>query len=149
MRALASAGAGFLASVLWFDLMFDIQARSQMDGNVAPATRSSIAAYYARVTTNARPMNRLVAVAMVITVIAVIGELVRDELPAWRATQSLALTLGAIGLAAGRTVRNAVRLGQQRDNAATQSRLARPILHDHIKCLSAVGAVLVLQLLPV
>ena len=60
----------------------------------------------------------------------------------------MALTLGAIGLAAGRTVRNAVRLGQQRDDAATQSRLARTILHDHISCLSAVGAVLVLQLLP-
>jgi hypothetical protein len=148
MRALASAGAGFLACVLWFDLMFDIQARSEMDGNVAPAARSSIAAYYARVTTNARPMNRLVPVAMVITVVAVIGELVRDALPAWRAILSLALTLGAIGLAAGRTVRNAVRLGQQRDDAATQSRLARTILHDHIICLSAVGAVLVLQLLP-
>ena len=148
MRALASAGAGFLACVLWFDLMFDVQARRQVDGNLAPAARTSIAAYYARVTTGARPMNRLVAVAMVITVIALIGELVRDELPSWRAIVSLALTVGAIGLAGVRTVRSAVRLGQQRDDAATQSRLARTILHDHIVCIVAIGAVLVLQLLP-
>jgi hypothetical protein len=148
MRALASAGAGFLACVLWFDLMFDIQARGRNGGELAPATRSSIAAYYARVTTGARPMNRLVAVAMVITVIALIGEAIRDELPLWRAVLSLTLTVGAIGLAGARTVRNAVRLGHQLDDAATQSRLARTILRDHIVCISAIAAVLVLQLLP-
>ena len=68
--------------------------------------------------------------------------------PSWRAILSLILALGAIGLAGARTVRNAVRLGQQLDDAATQSRLARTILRDHIVCLGAIGAVLVLQLLP-
>ncbi len=38
--------------------------------------------------------------------------------------------------------------GQQRDDVATQSRRARTILHDHIVCIVAIGAVLVLQLLP-
>ena len=127
MRVLACAGAGFLACVLWFDLMFDVQARGPVDGDLPPATRSSIAAYYARVTTAARPMNRLVAVAMAVTAAALVGELVRDELPAWRAILSLALTLAAIGLAGLRTVRNAVRLGQQVDDASTQSQLARMI----------------------
>ena len=70
------------------------------------------------------------------------------ELALWRAILSLALALGAIGLAGARTVRNAVRLGQQRDDATTQSRLARSILRDHVACIAAIGAVLVLQLLP-
>jgi hypothetical protein len=148
MRALASAGAGFLACVLWFDLMFDIQVRGQKSGQLAAATRSSIAAYYARVTTGARPMNRLISVAMLITVVALLGELIRDELPTWRAALSLALAVGAIGLAGARTVRNAVRLGRQTDDASVQSQLARTILRDHIVCMTAIGAVLLLQLLP-
>ena len=148
MRALASAGAGFLACVLWFDLMFDVQARGHDGEDLAPATRSSIASYYARVTTGARPMNRLVAFAMVITVVALVGVALRDELPWWRTIPSLVFALGAIGLAGARTVRNAVRLGQQIDDSATQSRLARSILRDHVICFGAIGAVLVLQLLP-
>jgi hypothetical protein len=69
MRVLAGAGAGFLLAVLWFDLMFDVQARGH--GREIPAdVRASIAAYYARVTTAARPMNRLVAAAMSSTIVA-------------------------------------------------------------------------------
>ena len=134
--------------MLWFDLMFDVQARGRASGDLAPATRSSIAAYYARVTTAARPMNRLISLAMLTTVVALVGELMRDEIPAWRAALSLALAVAAIGLAGARTVRNAVRLGQQTDDASTQSQLARSILRDHILCITAIGAVLLLQLWP-
>ena len=148
MRALASAGAGFLACVLWFDLMFDVQARGPVNSDLPPATLSSIAAYYARVTTDARPMNRLVAVAMAVTAAALVGELVRDELPTWRAILSLALTVAAIVLAGARTVRNAVRLGRQVDDATAQSQLARMILRDHVMCIAAIGVVLALQLWP-
>ncbi len=72
MKALASAGGGFLLAVLWFDLMFDVQARSYAS-DVPEAALASIAAYYARVTTAARPMNRLVAAAMALTIAAVIA----------------------------------------------------------------------------
>ena len=149
MRALASAGAGFLLCVLWFDLMFDVQARRHPDQDVSENIRASIAAYYARVTTAARPMNRLIAAAMLTTIAAIAAELVRDELPAWRAVAALALTLGAVGLAAGRTVANAQRLGRRADDAAQQSRLARMILRDHVLCFGAIAVVLVLQLAPV
>jgi hypothetical protein len=148
VRSLAAAGVGFLLCVLWFDLMFDVQARRH-PGDVPADVRSSIAAYYARVTTAARPMNLLVALAMVVTIGATVGELLRDELPAWRAWPALLLTLAAVGLAAGRTVANARRLGRQSDDAAQQSRLAHVILRDHVLCIGAIAVVLALQLAPV
>jgi dipeptide/tripeptide permease len=133
-----------LLAVLWFDLMFDVQARGH---SAVPANvRASIAAYYARVTTAAKPMNRLVAVVMVITIGELCAEVAGSDVPTWRASLSLALTLSAVGLAAGRTVRNAVRLGLQSDDIDGQSRLAHLILRDHILCLGAIGATLALQL---
>ncbi len=80
MNAFVTAGAGFLAAVLWFDLMFDVQAgawpgRGGCEGAVLPEpVLASIAGYYARVTTAARPMNRLVAAVMLATLAAVIVE---------------------------------------------------------------------------
>jgi hypothetical protein len=149
VRSLACAGAGFLLCVLWFDLMFDVQARRHPDHDVPADVRASIAAYYARVTTAARPMNRLIAAAMVTTIGATVAELGRDDLPAWRGWLALAFTLGAVGLAAGRTVANAQRLGRQADDAAQQSRLAHMILRDHVLCIGAIAIVLALQLAPV
>jgi hypothetical protein len=148
VRAIACTGAGFLLAVLWFDLMFDVQARGYPEGDVPSDVRASIAAYYARVTTAARPMNRLVALAMVITIGALATELVREDLPVWRATFSLVLTLGAVGLAAWRTVPSAVRLGRQTDDAAQQSRLAHVIRRDHVICFGAIVAVLLVQVFP-
>ena len=148
MRALACSGAGFLLAVLWFDLMFDVQARGHPARELPGDVRESIAAYYARVTTAARPMNRLVALAMVITVGALVGELVRNDLPTWRAWLSLALVVGAVAVAARRTVPNAVRLGSRADDVAQQSRLAHMILRDHVICIGAIATVLLLQLPP-
>lgn len=148
MRALASAGAGFLLAVLWFDLMFDVQVRGQSAAELPEAVLASIAGYYARVTTAARPMNRLVALAMLVTLAALIAELFGDELPVWRAAASLLLTFGAIGLAAAHTVPSAVRLGTRHDDRLTQSQMARSILRDHLFCVAAIVAVLLLQLLP-
>ncbi len=93
-------------------------------------------------------MNRLVAVVIVITIGALGAELVRHDLPVWRASLSLTLAFGAGGLAAARTVPNAVRLGNESEDAAQQSRLARMILRDHILCIGAIGVALALQLLP-
>jgi hypothetical protein len=148
VRALAASGAGFLIAVLWFDLMFDVQVRGHSTTELPLDTRASITRYYARVTTAARPMNRLVAVAMLLTIGALTALLFGDELPAWRVAIALALTLTAVGLAAARTVPRAVRLGQGTDDAVEQSRLARSIFADHLVCISAISAVLLLVLLP-
>ena len=139
VTAFVTAGAGFLLAVLWFDLMFDVQVRR--DEGVA-----SIAAYYRRVTLEAYPMNRLVAVVMLGTLAALVVQVADGAAPRWASLASLALTLGAIGLAMGHTFRTGTRLGSGRDTPAQQLVLARLMLRDHLVCLAAMMAVLVLQL---
>jgi len=56
-----TGGAGFLLAVLWFDLMFDVQVAGHDGEELPEPVLASIAGYYARVTTAARPMNRLIA----------------------------------------------------------------------------------------
>jgi len=146
VRAFVVAGAGFLLAVLWFDLMFDVQALRTRRGELSEGARSSIAAYYRRVTTDARPMNRLVAAAMLWTLATVVIGLVRAEDPAWVWWLSLALVVTAVGVAAVRTVPHAVRLGARTDPEAQQDALARSIGRDHLFCFAAIAALLITQL---
>ncbi len=141
-----TAGAGFLLAVLWFDLMFDVQALRHPAGELPESVLASISTYYARVTTSARPMNRLIAAVMLATIAAVIVEIADGDAPAWAGWTSLGLAGGAIVLAAVRTVPSAVRLGTRSDPPAVQSRLARSILREHLACFAAIAAVLAIQL---
>jgi hypothetical protein len=140
-----TAGAGFLLAVLWFDLMFDVQTIG-VRGELPEPVLASIAGYYGRVTTAARPMNRLVALVMLATLGTIIAQIARGALAAWVGWVSLALAGSAIVLAGARTVPHAVRLGSRRDPPSTQSALARSILRDHLACAAAIVALLVVQL---
>jgi hypothetical protein len=146
MNAFVAAGAGFLLAVLWFDLMFDAQALGGGEGELAEETLASIAAYYSRVTTRARPMNRLVAAVMVATLALIVAEIASGEVRAWVAWASLALAAAPIALAGAHTVPSAVRLGTRADPPARQGALARSVLREHLFCLAAIAALLVLQL---
>ena len=134
--------------MLWFDLMFDVQAvrHARTRADLPAEVLASISTYYARVTTGARPMNRLVALVMVATLVLTIAQAVADDAPDWAAWSSLALLVVAVGIAGAHTVPSARRLGTGRDDPAVQSRLVRGILRDHLVCLAAIAAVLVLQL---
>src|SRR6266851_4202491 len=90
MHTFAAAGAGFLLAVLWFDLMFDVQTR-RYTGDLPPEVLASISAYYRRVTTEAYPMNRLVALVMVLTLVAIVAQIVEAADPWWAGWGSLAL----------------------------------------------------------
>jgi hypothetical protein len=144
--AFATAGAGFLLAVLWFDLMFDVQVAGSRDRNPPEETLASIAAYYRRVTTQARPMSRLVALAMLVTLAALVVEVVRGEPRPWVAWASLALAAPPITLAAVRIFPRAVRLGSRLDPPERQSELAREIFRGHVACVISIAALLVLQL---
>ena len=141
-----SSGAGFLLAVLWFDLMFDVQVLRHRGRDVPEGALASIAAYYRRVTTGARPMNLLVGAVMAATLVAIVVQIVDGDDPEWVAWASLALAGGAIMLAGAHTFPSAKRLGARIDEPGVQSRLARSIFHDHLLCVAAIVAVLVLQL---
>jgi hypothetical protein len=148
MSALATAGAGFLLAVLWMDLMFDVQVlRHRGAAQALPEpVLASIAGYYRRVTGEAAPMGHAVGAAMLATIGALVGELLRGERPLWLCVASLGLAAASVALAALRVVPNAVRLGARRDPPAEQSRLARAICRDHLACLAAIGALLAIRL---
>jgi hypothetical protein len=145
VRALATAGAGFLLAVLWFDLMFDIQV-SRQGPELPEEVLASISAYYRRVTTTARPMNRLIALVMLATLAAIVVEVIHGHTHAWVAWTSLAVAVAPIALAGVRTVPNAVRLGARHDPLELQSALARSIWRQHIFCATGIVVLLVLQL---
>ena len=146
MHTIAAAGTGFLLAVLWFDLMFDVQTRRQSDATLPESVLKSISGYYRRVTTEASPMNRLVAFAMLVTIAAIVAELFDQRYPWWLSWGSLLLTAPGTVYTLSRTVPNAVRLGGATDDAAQQSVLARAIYRDHVFAFTRMTIVLALQL---
>lgn len=146
MIAFAAAGAGFLLAVLWFDLMFDVQVIAHRERVLPEELLDSVAGYYRRVTTAARPMNRLIAAVMLATLAAIVAEIVNGDAPIAVTWVSLVLAAGPILLAGARTVPSAVRLGTRSDTPERQSALARSICRQHLLCLAAIAALLALQL---
>jgi hypothetical protein len=146
MHSFAAAGAAFLLAVLWFDLMFDVQTRRHSTDPLPPQVLASISSYYRRVTTEAYPMNRLVALVMLLTLAAIVTEIVQGEYAWWIGWGSLLLAGSGFVPTMTRTVPNARRLGGAQDSAEEQSRLARGICRDHMFSFARMSCVLVLQL---
>ena len=147
MNPVVTAGAGFLLAVLWFDLMFDVQTRKSAADPLPPEILASISAYYRRVTTEAYPMNRLVAVVMLLTLAAICVEIVRGEYAWWIGWGSLLLAGSGFVPTMMRTVPNARRLGRAEDTPEETSRLARAVCRDHMFSFARMSCVLVLQLI--
>ena len=145
MTPFVTGGAGFLLAVLWFDLMFDVQVLGR-GGDLPEDVLESISAYYRRVTTSARPMNRLVGAAMLATIASVCLQLARGDVPSWVAWASLALVVSPVLLAAVHTFPAAARLGTGADGTGRRSQVARSICRDHLLCLAAVSSVVAIQL---
>ena len=146
MPAFVAAGAGFLLAVLWFDLMFDVQTRKHRTNLLPAQVLASISAYYRRVTTEAYPMNRLVLLVMVLTLAAIIAEIVEASRPWWVGWGSLVLAGSGLVPTLRRTVPNARRLGSAKDTPEIQSNLARSICRDHTFSFARMFLVLSLQL---
>jgi hypothetical protein len=108
---------------------------------------TSISAYYRRVTTEAYPMNRLVALVMLLTLAAICLEIVQGDAPWWIGWGSLLLAATGFVPTLTRTVPNARRLGSARDTAEGQLRLARAVCRDHMFSFARMSCVLILQLI--
>ena len=111
------------------------------------AVLTSISAYYRRVTTEAYPMNRLVAVVMLLTLAAICAEIWQGENACWIGWGSLLLAGSGFVPTMMRTVPNARRLGSAQDSAEEQSRLARAVCRDHMFSFARMSCVLILQLM--
>jgi hypothetical protein len=146
MQPFVAAGAAFLLAVLWFDLMFDVQVRGHSEPVLPAAVLASISAYYRRVTTEAFPMNRLVALVMVLTLACLVAEVALGEVAWWVSWGSLLLAASGFPFTLARTVPNARRLGSARDTPEVQSGLARAIYRDHVLSFIRMIVVLGLQL---
>jgi len=127
-------------------LMFDVQVLAHHEQEIPEDVLASIAGYYRRVTTAARPMNRLIALIMLVVLAAIFIEVVHQDGPSWVPWASLAVAVPPIALAGIRTVPSAVRLGARCDSTKHQSEIARSICRQHIFCATAISALLVLQL---
>jgi uncharacterized membrane protein YfcA len=140
-------GGGFLLAVIWMDLMFDVQAlRGSSNEPLSESALASIATYYRRVTTDARPMNQLIGIVMTGTVLGTIVQLFRGDAGfGWRVL-ALALCCVPIALALRRVFPNAIRLGAGSDSPEEQSVLARSIARDHVACFGAMLAFVAIQL---
>jgi hypothetical protein len=147
MHTFAAAGAGFLLAVLWFDLMFDVQTRKAADGALPPQVLASICTYYRRVTTDAYPMNRLMALVMLLTLAAICAEIVQGQNPWWIGWGSLLLATSGFVPTMMRTVPNARRLGTAADSPDEQSRIARAVCRDHMFSFARMSVGLILQLI--
>lgn len=145
MHTFAATGTGFLLAVLWFDLMFDVQTRTHAGASLPAEVLASISAYYRRVTTEAFPMNRLVAAVMLLTVGSIIGLIVEDRNPWWIGWGSLALSGSVMVPTLTRVVPNARRLGTALDSLEKQSVLACSIYRMHRTSFACMSTVLVLQ----
>ncbi|MEO3759329.1 hypothetical protein ABGB19_13705 [Mycobacterium sp. B14F4] len=120
------------------DLIFDSQVLSHRGADELPEpVLASIAGYYRRATTTARPMNYLIAAVMAILLAAVGFRWFSD--PGWSVAVSSVLAGVPILLATVHTVPSAKRLGGRIDNPAGQSRLARGICRDHLLCLGSMS----------
>jgi hypothetical protein len=147
LHALLAACGGFLLATLWLDLMFDVEAWGHA-GAPAPlpeAIVASIAAYYRRVTTEAHPMQRLIAAVMLVTLAGSVWTIVRSPRRplAWTALLTAA---APIGYAAARVFPDAVRLGTGAGSLEERTVLARSILAGHVLCLASIAAFTTIQL---
>lgn len=147
MLAAITAALGFLIAVLWFDLMFDVQVVAhRREPQVPDDVVASISAYYRRVTTDASPMGRLVALVMVVLLVLLVAQTLSDGTPGWVSALSLVGAGAAVVLGLARVVPNAVRLGAGADSSETLSTLSRAVFREHVLFLALIVTVLAVQL---
>jgi len=142
------ACGGFLLAVLWMDLMFDVQVLGYRRQEELPeSVLASIAGYYGRVTTAAKPMGHLIAAVMVAAVTILITQRTVSRGSRWLTVASFVLCCGPVLLALFRVVPNAVRLATRSDTTLRQSSLARSICTEHLLCFIGILGFIILQVI--
>lgn len=147
--ATVTAGLGFLAGILWLDLIFDVQILGvgEHEDLRRADTLNSVATYYRHATGGARRLDLLIAVVMVLTLAAIIVQWCDQTNPLWVSCTSLIATALPIMLAAGHTLPSAKKLAATPPSATEERhRLARTVLRDHVVALSGIVIAIIVQL---
>jgi hypothetical protein len=142
MTPVLIAGAGFLAGILWMDLLFDSQI-VRMSPEQAVVI---ISAYYKNATIDAYPLNRIIALTMLAIAGGALFEVFRGRGERRLLLAAAATALLPVGLALGRVVPNAMLIGERSGSAEEQIALARAIFFDHILCLVFILAFIGIQI---
>lgn len=147
-RALPLVGGGFLLSVLWFDLKFDVLVIDRLTSYAAidPASLAGLRAYYAQALGTENAGFPLISTMMCVSVLARLWQLRAPGGRGWSAWVSLALLVPPIALAGARIVPNAGTLAYAQAPLTEQEALATSILVDHLYCFASIAAFLVFEL---
>jgi ABC-type Fe3+-siderophore transport system permease subunit len=149
-QKIIATGGGFLLAVLWFDLMFDVQAWPYWEQEILPEeVLASIAGYYQRVTTDAWPMNLFVGAVMVFVLLTAFLRARDKRVAPWNRFTTLILAGAATSAGLEIAFPIAEQLGARTDDLAMQTELANTIFVTHVGCFIVIAVVLVLQFLPV
>ena len=153
VRGVALMGGGFLLSVLWFDLKFDVLAWSAMveGATVSDAHLGIIRTYYLQATGAEGSGPPLIMSMMALAIVATLLQLRHAVVSLPLKTASSLLLVPPILLAAFRIVPNARLLGEAGEAGSVlptleQSALAVSILQDQLYCICSIAAFLVVQL---
>ena len=142
MSGVLIACGGFLCGVLWMDLLFDTQILRLPPAEIIGV----IVTYYENATLRAFPMNRLIGLTMIATVVGALVQLARGSIDRRVSAVATAMAAIAVGLALLRIVPNAMLLGSRAGSVDEQIGLARTICFDHSVCLVLMLAFVVTQI---
>ena len=147
-HALPLVGGGFLLSVLWFDLKFDVLVLEAWTRGTAidEAALAAMQAYYVQALGTESSGFPLISSMMGMSVASLAWQF-REVGARWkRLCVSMLLLVPPIALAGVRIVPNARALAQSTGPIAEQSALAISILTDHLYCFASIAAFLVFEL---
>lgn len=137
--------AGFLAAVLWFDLMWDVQVIPYLQTGVPDDVVASISTYYRRVTTDASPMGNLVGLVMLIGITTNLVRFFRSGESLFKRSASVVLMTTPTTWALVSIVPAAVALGA---GTANGGETAIYIFWAHVGCLAMIVSLIAVQALP-
>ena len=146
-RAFMFIGGGFLLSVLWFDLKFDVLAWKAMTsgGEVSAAALGTIRTYYSQALSTESSGFPLIMFIMGLAVLGALLHAYRGQ-RLWSRIALPFLVLIPVGWAGVKIVPMANKLAFTENAAAAQSQMAVNILQDHLLCFGFISTFLVAQL---
>jgi len=144
MTLILFACIGFIAAILWVDLIFDalVLPHRGKDKPLPEEVLSTMSHFFRRITH--RP--RLIFVVMIAIVYVIIRQIVEASVPAWVGWTSLILFLTTAIFASIHIMPTARRFGSRGDEVTKQSELAHSLFFLHAFSLAMIVLLGIVQL---